>query len=285
MRIKKWIIFGIFGLTAIGTGAFLLTVLFEGLSKYGIKGYFFLVIFVISSITYFRGQRGIDEKAKIAEQVAEEVSREYQGKIGDMSAESAKAELEKHLKNKIENENYRVSFKNLLNTLKRRSNNPKNRIANKEELEDEKLVEKAMKVLSQGYPTASLSLFKRELLIGHKAATRLMISLEERGVIEPDDSRLSKKVLINNPSPIFCVACKSTKINKSEVICASCQEWVKEVQKSLKSAGYTTWPKLRVELRIGYAGIIRTLDYMVKAKILLPPDESGKYFLADNTKL
>ena len=102
-----------------------------------------------------------------------------------------------------------------------------------EEPRDEKLVEKAMKVLSQGYPTASLSLFKRELLIGHKAATRLMISLEERGVIEPDDSRLSKKVLINNPSPIFCVACKSTKINKSEVICASCQEWVKEVQKSL----------------------------------------------------
>ena len=182
MKIKKWVIFGIFGLIAIVTGFFLLTVLFEGLSKYGIKGYVFLMVFVISSITYFRGQRSVDDKAKIAEQVAEKVSQEYQGKIGDINVQTAKAELEKYLKNKINKESYRIGFKNF---------------ANNEESEDEKLVKKAMEVLSRGYPTASLSLFKRELLIGHNAATRLMTTLTERGVIEPDDSRLSKKVIFN----------------------------------------------------------------------------------------
>src|SRR3989344_7573448 len=115
MKIKKWVVFGIFGLIAVGTGFFLLTVLFEGLSKYGIKGYVFLMVFVISSITYFRGQRSIDYKAKIAEQVAEKVSREYQGKIGDINVQTAKAELEKHLKNKIDKESYRIGFKNFAN--------------------------------------------------------------------------------------------------------------------------------------------------------------------------
>lgn len=177
MKIKKWVVVGIVGLTAIGTGFFLVTVLFEGLSKYGIKGYFFLVLFVVSLITYIRGQRGIGEKVKIAEQVAEKVSREYQGKIGNLNAESAKAELEKHLKNKIKNESYQIGG----------------------ESEDEKLIQKAMEVLSRGYPTASASLFKRELLIGHNAATRLMNTLGKRGVLGPWINPLSRKVLINNP--------------------------------------------------------------------------------------
>ncbi len=89
------------------------------------------------------------------------------------------------------------------------------------------------------------------------------------------------KIMKNN-SADFCPACNPTKINVSEGICTTCKIRVKDVQKAIERDGYVTWPKLRIELKIGYAGVIRTLDYMVKAKILLPPDESGKYFLADN---
>ena len=55
------------------------------------------------------------------------------------------------------------------------------------------------------------------------------------------------------------------------------EEWVKEVHKSLEKDGFVTWPKLRIELKVSYATVIRTLDYMVKNKILLPPDEKGHY--------
>lgn len=68
---------------------------------------------------------------------------------------------------------------------------------------------------------------------------------------------------------------------ENEDDCASCQTWVKDVQKVIERDGFVTWPKLKVELKVGYARIIRTLDYMVRSKILLPPNESGKYFPAD----
>jgi len=72
-----------------------------------------------------------------------------------------------------------------------------------EELEYKKLVERAIEVLSKGYPTASTSLFQRELLIGHTTATRLMNTLGKRGVLGEWSSPLSRKVLIN---PVFCPA-------------------------------------------------------------------------------
>ena len=84
------------------------------------------------------------------------------------------------------------------------------------------------------------------------------------------------KIMKNNSAYLW-PACNPTKINVSEEICATCKIRVKEVQKAIKRDDYVTWPKLRVEMKIGYAGVIRTLDYMVKKKILLPPDEKGHY--------
>jgi len=86
------------------------------------------------------------------------------------------------------------------------------------------------------------------------------------------------KIMKNNSADL-CPACNPTKINVSEEVCATCKIRIKEVQKTIERDGYTTWPIQRIGLKIGYAGVIRTLDYMVKNKILLPPDENGKYYL------
>lgn len=164
-----------------------------------------------------------------------------------------------------------------LNSLPIRSNRDED-----EKLKDEKLLDRAMEVLSHGYPIVSANLFQRELLIGHSAALRLLDTLEEKGVLGPGDHPLFRKVLINDPKKLqpSCLVCESTKINESEETCESCQTTINDVLKSVAKLGYTTWPILHEELRIGYAGVIRTLDYMVKKKILLPPDKNGNYLLA-----
>lgn len=77
----------------------------------------------------------------------------------------------------------------------------------------------------------------------------------------------------------ICPVCKFQKVKIPKKTCASCQELLADIKKSIKSAGYTTWPRLREELRISYSSVINKLEYLVKKKILLPPDESGKYFL------
>ena len=156
-----------------------------------------------------------------------------------------------------------------------------NHVEKDEELKDEKLLERAMVVLSDGYPTASANLFQRELLIGHAVALRLMDALEKKGVLGPGDHPLFRKVLINDPKKLqlSCSACKSTKVHKNGDVCTNCQNTIKEIQKSVNLVGFTTWPILHGELRIGYAGVVRWLNYMVKKKILLPPDENGKYYI------
>lgn len=83
-----------------------------------------------------------------------------------------------------------------------------------------------------------------------------------------------------NNSAVFCDVCTYIKINENEETCASCQENINDVQKSVVKVGYTTWPIQRIELKIAYAVVIRTLDYMVKKKILLSSDKNGKYLFA-----
>ncbi len=63
------------------------------------------------------------------------------------------------------------------------------------------------------------------------------------------------------------------------------EELLEEIQKSVLSNGYATWPKLRLELKVSYAAVIRVLNYMVKREILSAPDKNGKYFLVDNKTL
>jgi len=82
---------------------------------------------------------------------------------------------------------------------------------------------------------------------------------------------------MKNKPAYLCLACNTAKINVGEETCANCQAWVKEVLKTIERDDYVTWPRLRVELKVGYATVIRTLDSMVKNKILLPPDENGRY--------
>ncbi len=88
-----------------------------------------------------------------------------------------------------------------------------------------------------------------------------------------------------NNNTTFCVVCKTSKINESDNICADCLIQIKDLEESVKKAGYTTWPIIHEELRVSYASVIRKLDYMVKKKILLPPDKNGKYFPAIKTNI
>jgi predicted HTH transcriptional regulator len=83
---------------------------------------------------------------------------------------------------------------------------------------------------------------------------------------------------INNR--VLCANCKLCKVNINEEICPDCKLKVDIALKLIKSTGYLTWPILRHKLKVNYAGTFRTLEYLVKKKILLPPDDKERYYLA-----
>lgn len=97
IRIKKWVVYGTFGIIPLVLGMFLITVFFEGLNRYGTKGYAMLAIFLITGFFYWQYEKGRKEERKIIDEVAEKVSSEYQDKFDPHELETSKSELKEHL--------------------------------------------------------------------------------------------------------------------------------------------------------------------------------------------
>ena len=85
--------------------------------------------------------------------------------------------------------------------------------------------------------------------------------------------------MINGAGSIICKACKGVEIDKDSELCGSCEEMVSLVTKLAKEKGYVTWLSARLELKVGYAAEARTLDYMVKTKILSNEDKSKRFYI------
>lgn len=89
---------------------------------------------------------------------------------------------------------------------------------------------------------------------------------------------LNKIVHKNNQT--LCANCQLRKVNIDEEFCPDCKIKVDIALKLIKSTEYLTWPTLRQKLKVNYAGTFRTLEYLVKKKILLPPDDKERYYPA-----
>lgn len=100
LKIKKRVIYEILGIIPLGLGLFLITVFFEGLNRYGIKGYTMLAIFLLSGYLYWQYEHRRKEKLKIVDEVAEKVASEYEDKFNYGELGKNKSDLREHLINK-----------------------------------------------------------------------------------------------------------------------------------------------------------------------------------------
>lgn len=114
MKIKKWWLFSVLGLTSIGTGIFLVEVLIEALGRYGIKGYLIFAIFLVTTIIYILYELNQRTQYKIADEVAAQIAEEYKYKFDLETLRTIKSDLAKHLKDKSFNEKLNLNIKGVL---------------------------------------------------------------------------------------------------------------------------------------------------------------------------
>ncbi len=110
MSIKKNIVIGLIGLVNIPLGSFLIFELVNAMSKYGIIGYVYIVIFVIGSFWIWKYSRdykiGLDTINEVVKQSIEEAENHKDFYTGDY----IKTNLKDHLINKLNNEEF-ILFK------------------------------------------------------------------------------------------------------------------------------------------------------------------------------
>lgn len=97
MNIKNRIIYGSLGIIALGIGMFLVTVFFESLDRYGIRGYLIFITFLIMVFLYWRYDNRKKKEFKIIDQVVKEVASEYENRLSGDDLEQTKKDLREYL--------------------------------------------------------------------------------------------------------------------------------------------------------------------------------------------